>query len=111
MAELNQRAQIYNENDSEIKSMNAHSAQSGKRNAARFTHNVFSDMTKAEFSTHLGLQPKEPLSRVLNMNLSSGEHVRRTGKGPRGTRDKGRGLVADANIVDHVKDGYMYPVK
>jgi|Transcript_47820 hypothetical protein len=92
--------------------MNAHSAQSGKRNAARFTHNAFSDMTEAEFSTHLGLQPKEPRSRVQNLNFrNDGNHSRRTGGGVRGTRGRGRGLVADATTVDHVKDGYMYPVK
>ena len=43
--ELNQRAQIYNTNDTEIARLNAQSTASGRPNAAHFAHNYFSDMT------------------------------------------------------------------
>jgi hypothetical protein len=47
--EMNLRAQIYNDNDEKIKSLNASSAASGKSNAAVYGHNDFSDLTESEF--------------------------------------------------------------
>lgn len=107
VGEMRLRAQIYSENDAEIRRLNAKSAASGKPNAAKFAHNAFSDLTAEEFqSTHLGLKNKDPALAVHNMP----QH----GYGGRNnmmSRGRGRGLVADATTVDHVKDGFMGPVK
>jgi hypothetical protein len=122
--ELSQRAQIYNTNDGEIASMNAKSTASGRPNAAHFAHNFFSDMTSEEFSHYLGLKEKDPRMRISNMGRATGDQGRgardrgealgrqRTrGGGDDGGRGRGRGLVADATTVDHVKSGHMHPVK
>lgn len=90
-------------------------------NAATYAHNSFSDMTTSEFQKHLGLQPKDPNARVQSMPRHPGGRNQTTGG--RGNRDRvnqqarssgrsrGRGLVADAVTVDHVKDGFMGEVK
>ena len=127
--ELNMRAQIYNDNGDKIAKLNAKSASSGMNNAATYEHNMFSDMTSAEFQTHLGLSPKDPSARVQSMPRHPGGRSATTGG--RGNRDRaaangeavrssgrqssrgrgGRGLVADAVTVDLVKEGFMGPVK
>jgi len=66
-SELNMRAQIYNNNNDKISKLNAQSAASGMSNSATYEHNAFSDMTTAEFQSHLGLAPKDPNNRVAAM--------------------------------------------
>jgi C1A family cysteine protease len=108
VGEMRLRAQIYSENDDEIRRLNAKSAASGKPNAARFGHNNFSDMTAQEFqATHLGLKNKDPALAVTNMP----QHGWGGGRNNMMSQGRGRGLVADATTVDHVKDGFMGPVK
>ena len=96
--ELNQRAGLFAQAVGEVNALNAKSAASGKTNSARFETNFLADLTDAEKNSLLGLNIKDPAKRTKLYN-------------GRLYGNKGRKLVADATTIDHVADGFMYPVK
>ena len=95
--EVHKRESIFNGVNEKIQEWNAKSKASGKKDAATFGHNVFSDFTQEELEQVKGFKEEDPSKR------------RSFPKENRG--NKGRGLVATATTIDHAASGKMHAVK
>lgn len=94
-ADYQNRLDIYNKNIAEIDSVNA---KARGPDDLRLGQNMFTDMTSEEFSKWTGL-------RIDASADTNGFGKRKHGHGG------GRMLGHSATAVDHVKDGFMHPVK
>ena len=101
-AELQMRAGLFAQAENEVRSLNAKSAASGKANRAKFRTNAIADMTPQEKSALFGLDEKNPNKR---------QKLYRKKKNKKNKNVSNRLGVVDAVTLDHVKDGWMYPVK
>jgi len=94
--EMALRSRLYSDNAAEVRELNRKSRQSGKKDAAKFETNYFSDLTKDEKERWTGWKEQNRRQRTRLYHERDGQ---------------GRRLIADATTVDHVKDGNMGPVK